>query len=152
MADSPLPGATADAIAARLTAHGWDPEYTTDSEVKVTFPDPEHGHAMRFSEFWLSWQLIDGRLAYGISDDIGGPWRARLGVEPDARPEAVADAADRAMHLLWHCDQRDALSKLHADYSLLSAMEVRMQELGRRVVVTPRMIREALKPSGGWTP
>lgn len=153
-----LPGDTVQAIADQLEARGWDPEYVTDSEIKMTFPDPSTGFAMRFSEFWLSWHLVDGRLAFGIGDDYGAPertrldWRTRLDIEADAPPEAVAVAADRAMHWLWHCDQRDALSELHQKYTLLGAMESRMQELGRRILVTPGMIREALKPSGSWTP
>lgn len=154
----PLPGDMVEEISDQLEAHGWDPEYVTDFEIKMTFPDPSTGHAMRFSEFWLSWHLVDGRLAFGIGDDYGAPertrldWRVPLGIEADAPPEAVAVAADRAMHLLWHCDQRDALSELHQKYMLLSAMETRMQELGRRMLVTPGMIRDALKPGGSWTP
>ncbi|MFI5880831.1 hypothetical protein [Streptomyces sp. NPDC051554] len=160
MPDNPyvrLPGDTVQAIADQLEARGWDPEYVTDVEIKTTFPDPSTGHAM--SEFWLSWHLVDGRLAFGVGDDYGASagrtrldWRAPLGIEADAPPEAVAGAADRAMHWLWHCDQRDALSELHDKYMLLSAMETRMQELGRRMLVTPGMIRDALKPSGSWTP
>jgi hypothetical protein len=154
-----LPGDTVEAISVQLQAHGWDPEYVTDVEIKMTFPDPATGHAMRFSEFWLSWHLVDGRLAFGVGDDYGASagrtrldWRAPLGIEADATPEVVAAAADRAMHLLWHCDQRDALNELHDKYMLRGAMEARMQELGRRMLVTPGMIRDALKPSGSWTP
>ncbi|MEU5596667.1 hypothetical protein [Streptomyces sp. NPDC020298] len=153
-----LPDATVQALDDQLKALGWDPEYVTDSEIKMTFPDPATGHAMRFSEFWLSWRLVDGRLAFGIGDDYGAPertrldWRTRLNIEADAPPEIVAAAADRAMHLLWHCDERDALRELHEKYMLLGAMEMRMKELGRRLMVTPGMVREALKPSGRWTP
>lgn len=148
-----LPSDTVQAIADQLEAHGWDPEYVTDVEIKMTFPDPSTGHAMRFSEFWLSWRLVDGRLAFGVGDDYGAPertrldWRTRLDVEADASPEVVAAAAGRAMHLLWHCDERDALRELHEKYMLLSAMQTRMQNLGRRLMVTPGMIRDALKPS-----
>lgn len=154
-----LPGDTVQEISDQLEARGWDPEYVTDSEIKMTFPDPDTGHAMRFSEFWLSWHLVVGRLAFGIGDDYGAAagrtrldWRIGLDVEAGATPEAVAAAADRAMHLLWHCDERDALRELHEKYRLLSAMQIRMQGLGRRLLVTPGMIRDALKPSGSWTP
>lgn len=153
-----LSDVTVQAIADQLEARGWDPEYITDFEIKMTFPDPGTGHAMRFSEFWLSWRLVDGRLAFGIGDDYGAPertrldWRARLGIDADAAPEAVALAADRAMHWLWHCDERDALRELHEENRQLSAMKSRMAELGRRMVVTPGMIRDALKPSGRRTP
>jgi hypothetical protein len=153
-----LPGDTVDAISDQLGARGWDPEYVTDSTIKMTFPAPDTGHAMRFSEFWLSWRLIDGQLAFGIGDDYGAPertrldWRTRLDIEGDATTETVAMAADRAMHLLWHCDERDALRKLHQENALLSAMKTRMQELGRRLMVTPGMIRDALKPGGRRTP
>ncbi|GAA1065195.1 hypothetical protein [Streptomyces asiaticus] len=143
-----LPADTTLAIADQMRVLGWDPEYVTDSEIKMTFPDPDTERAMRFSEFWLSWRLIDGRLTYGVGDDIGDPWRKQLDVDADASPEAVAVAADRVMHLLWHFDERDALSELHQKYMLLSAMQIRMQELGRRMLVTPGMIRDALKPSG----
>lgn len=141
-----------------LEALGWDPEYVTDTEIMMTFPDPGTGHAMRFSEFWLSWRLVDGHLVFGIGDDYGAPertrldWRTRLDIEADAPPETVALAADRAMHLLWHFDARDALRELHQKYLLLSAMQTRIQELGSRMLVTPGMIRDALKPSGSWTP
>lgn len=153
-----LPAEMLQALEDQLRVHGWDPEYVTDSEIKLTFPDPDTGHAMRFSEFWLSWRMVGGRLTFGIGDDYGAPertrvdWRTRLDVGADAAPKAVAGAADRAMHLLWHCDERDALRELHEKYRLLSAMQTRMQELGRRMLVTPGMIRDALKPSGSWTP
>lgn len=153
-----LPDETLQALSDQLEARGWDPEYVTDSEIKLTFPDPGTGHAMRFSEFWLTWRLVDGRLAFGVGDDYGAPertrldWRTRLDVAADAPPETVALAADRAMHLLWHLDERDALRELHEENRLLSAMKTRIQELGRRMLVTPGMIRDALKPSGSWTP
>ncbi|MFE2486038.1 hypothetical protein ACFXGR_22610 [Streptomyces mirabilis] len=147
-----LPGGTVEAISVQLQAHGWDPEYVTDSDIKMTFPDPSTGYAMRFSEFWLSWRLVDEDLAYGVADDVGDPWRARLDTDAEATPRSVAAAANRAMHLLWHCDERDALRELHEKYMLRGAMEMRMQELGRRMLVTPGMIRDALKPSGSWTP
>lgn len=147
-----LPDATVQAISDHLEALGWDPEYVTDSEIKMTFPDPDTGFAMRFSEFWLSWRLIDGQLTFGIGDDMGDPWRRQLDVAADAAPRIVAEAADRTMHLLWHCDDRDALRKLHTENQLLYALQQRMKELGRRIVVTPGMIRDALKPTGSWTP
>lgn len=145
---------TLQALSDQLEARGWDPEYVTDSEIKMTFPDPSTGFAMQFSEFWLSWRLVDGRLAFGVGDDYGAPertrldWRTRLDVGADASPAIVAAAADHAMHLLWHFDARDALRELHQENALLSAMRTRMQELGRRLMVTPGMIRDALKPSG----
>ncbi|WP_037616419.1 hypothetical protein [Streptomyces aureus] len=153
-----LPGATVQAISDQLEGRGWDPEYVTDVEIKMTFPDPSTGFAMQFSEFWLSWRLVDGRLAFGVGDDYGAPertrldWRTRLDVEADTSAQAVALAADRAMHWLWHCDERDALRELHDKIRLLGAMETRMKELGRRLMVTPGMVRDALKPSGSWTP
>ncbi|MDT0435631.1 MULTISPECIES: hypothetical protein [Streptomyces] len=139
-------------LSTTLEGRGWDPEYVTNSEAKITFPDPETSHPMRFSEFWLSWRLDRGYTAYGVGDDIGSPWRARLLVDPDASPETVAAAADQEMHLLWHCDQQRSLRDLSERNRLLSAMEVRMMELGRRLIVTPRAIRAALVPSGRWTP
>ncbi|MGY5047342.1 hypothetical protein ACWDE0_17130 [Streptomyces sp. 900105755] len=148
-----LSDATLQALSDQLEACGWDSEYVTDSEIKMTFPDSATGFAMRFSEFWLSWRLVEGRLAFGVGDDYGAPertrldWRTRLDVEADASPEVLAAAADRAMHWLWHCDERDALRELHGKYMLLGAMETRVQERGRRLVVTPGMIRDVLKPS-----
>lgn len=149
-----LPDETLQAIEDHLRAHGWDPEYVTEYEIKMTFPDPTTGHAMQFSEFWLSWRMVDGQLAFGIGDDYGAPertrldWRTRLDIDADAPPEAVADAADRAMHLLWHFDERAARRELHERIRLMSDMERRMQELGRRMLVTPAMVRDALKSSG----
>ncbi len=148
-----LPDDTVQAIGDQLEARGWFIEHPDISYIEVNFPDPDTGHAMRFSGWWLSWRLVDGQLAYGVGDDtMGLAWRVRLDLPTGATPEAVAVAADRAMHLLWHCDQRDALSELHQKYALLSALEIRMQELGRRLMVTPGMIRAALKPSGSWMP
>ncbi|MFE5140337.1 hypothetical protein ACFRDV_22115 [Streptomyces fagopyri] len=147
-----LPDDTVEAISEQLEARGWAPEYVTDAEIKMTFPDPRTGIAMGYSEFWLSWRLVDGQITYGIADDIGDDWRRELEVTDAMAPGAVAEAADRVMHLLWHCDERDALRELHQKCSLLSALEFRMQELGRRLMVTPGMIRNALKPSESWTP
>ncbi|MFJ8006100.1 hypothetical protein [Streptomyces fagopyri] len=148
-----LPDDTVETINGQLRARGWEIEHECDCWIEVYFPDPDTGRAMGFSGWWLSWRLVDGQLAYGVGDDTADlAWRAQLAVGPDAGPAAVAEAADRAMHLLWHCDERHALSELHQKYSLLSALEIRMQELGRRLVVTPGMIRAALKPSGSWTP
>jgi hypothetical protein len=145
-----LPTSTVLALSDQLEALGWDPEYVTDSEIKMTFPDPGTGHAMRLSEFWLSWRLVEGQCAYGIGDDIGDPWRAQLDVDTEATPETVAAAADRAMHLLWHCDERALIRELQKRNSELGAMEMRMKGLGRRLVVTPGMILDALEPSGSW--
>lgn len=145
------------AICNALAALGWeiDHNYNGNSigDIEVWWPDPDTGHAMRFSGWWLSWRMVDGALAYGVGDDTADrAWRKSLDLGAAPSPEAVAAAADRAMHLLWHCEERDALSELHEKYMLLSAMETRMQELGRRMLVTPGMIRDALKPSGSWTP
>lgn len=145
------------AICDALTALGWEVDHTYNGDsigdIEVWWPDPATGHAMQFSGWWLSWRLVDGHLAYGVGDDTADrSWRKRLDVDAVAAPEAVAAVADRAMHLLWHCDERDALRELHQKYSLLSALEFRMQELGRRLMVTPGMIRDALKPSTRWTP
>lgn len=148
-----LPDDTVQAITDHLEGLGWFIEHVDLSYIEVNFPDPETGHAMGFSGWWLSWRLVDGQLSYGVGDDtMDLRWRTRLNVESDADPETVAAAADRAMHLLWHCDDRDARHELHEKNSLLSAMQVRMAELGRRMLVTPGMIRDALKPSGRWTP
>ncbi|MFJ6540522.1 hypothetical protein ACIQMP_07740 [Streptomyces sp. NPDC091385] len=147
-----LPSAMTLAISDRLEARGWTAEYVIDTEMELTFPDPDTGHAMRFSGWWLSWRLVDGRIAYGIADYHGDPWRKRLEVAADAPPEAVAAAADRAMHLLWHLDERSDRRKMRERNELLCAMETRMAELGRRLLVTPGLIRAALKPSGSWTP
>lgn len=149
-----LPDDTLQAISDQLEAQGWDPEYVTEYEIKMTFPDRATGHAVQFSEFWLSWHMVDGRLAFGVGDDYGASegrtrldWRAPLDIEADASPQAVAVAADRAMHWLWHCDERASRRELHEKIRLLSDMQRRMQELGRRMLVTPAMIRDALKPS-----
>jgi hypothetical protein len=148
-----LPGDTVQEISDQLEARGWQVEYATDIEMEVAFPDPDTGHAMRFSGWWLSWRGVGGQLAYGVGDDNADrSWTKRLDLDAEASPEAVAVAADRAMHLLWHCEERDLARRLYEENSLLSAMKVRMQELGRRLLVTPGMIRDALKPSGSWTP
>lgn len=148
-----LPDDTVQAISDQLEARGWYIEHPDISYIEVSFPDPDTGHAMRFSGWWLSWRLVDGQLAYGVGDDTAGlAWRVRLDLPADAAPEAVAVAADRAMHLLWHCEERDLAHELYEKDRLLKAMEMRMKELGRRLLVTPGMIRDALKPSGSWTP
>lgn len=148
-----LPDDTVQAISDQLEARGWEIEHPDISYIEVSFPDPDTGHAMRFSGWWLSWRLVDGQLAYGVGDDTAGLiWRARLDVPAEATPDAVAAAADRAMHLLWHCHDRDLVRELYEKDRFLKAMETRMQELGRRMLVTPGMIRDALKPSGSWTP
>ncbi|MFI1535550.1 hypothetical protein [Streptomyces anandii] len=147
-----LPDDTVQAISDALESHGWQVEYSTDTEMEIVFPDPRTGHAMRFSGWWLSWRLVDGQLAYGIGDDNGAPWRQRLDIAANAAAGVVAAAADRAMHLLWHLDAQEHAHKLHRQSDLLRAMEMRMEELGRRLVVTPGMVRSALKPSGSWTP
>jgi hypothetical protein len=140
-----LDDSTVDALCAALTARGWEVEWTTDSYVEVWFPDPETGSAMRFSGWWLSWRLVDGRLRYGIGDDTTDlAWRTELQVPDEAAPDTVAEAADRAMHLLWHCDARDTLSTLYRERSRQWAVEDRMRALSRRLVVTPGMIRDAL--------
>ncbi|WP_369043484.1 hypothetical protein [Streptomyces sp. Midd1] len=148
-----LPDGMVPAINEQLEARGWQVEYDCDSYVEVYFPDPDTGHAMRFSGWWLSWRVVDGQLAYGVGDDTAGlAWRARLELGAAAGPRAVAEAADRAMHLLWHREDAEARAKLHEETRLLSAMEQRMTELGRRFLVTPAAIRQALKPSESWTP
>ncbi|MFE5142944.1 hypothetical protein ACFRDV_35730 [Streptomyces fagopyri] len=141
------------AINEQLEARGWGIEYDSDSYIEVYFPDPGTGDAMRFSGWWLSWRLVGGQLSYGIGDDtVDLAWRAQLDVPTDAGPAAVAEAADRAMHLLWHTKDRNLLRKLHEETALLSAMKTRMEELGRRLLVTPGMIRDALKPSRSCSP
>ncbi|MER8030713.1 hypothetical protein ABTZ78_17340 [Streptomyces bauhiniae] len=147
-----LPDATTQAIADRLEARGWTAEYVTDTEMELTYPAPDTGLPMRFSGWWLSWRLVDGRLTYGIADYNGNPWRRQLDIARDAPADVVAEAADRAMHLLWHLDDRTNSLDLHEENRLLRAMEMRMTELGRRFLVTPGAIRAALKPSGSWAP
>ncbi|MFJ4551077.1 hypothetical protein ACIP4X_17930 [Streptomyces sp. NPDC088817] len=147
-----LPADTVQAISDALEAKGWQVEYATDSEMEIVFPDPQTGYAMRFSEWWLSWRLVDGRLAYGLGDDLGDPWRKQLDVDADAAAEVVAAAADRAMHLLWHLVAQEHTRKVERKIGLLWAMKMRMAELGRRLVVTPGMVRSALKESNAWTP
>ena len=148
-----LPDTTVQGICDRLENLGWFIEHPDISYIEVNFPDPDTGHAMRFSGWWLSWRLVDGKLAYGVGDDTGDlRWRVQLDVGEGAGLDVVAAAADRAMHLLWHREERDALHELHKKYGLLRAMEFRMQELGRRLMVTPGMIRDALKPNQSWTP
>ncbi|MET7746182.1 hypothetical protein [Streptomyces sp. NPDC005385] len=145
-----LPDGRLQALCEQLEARGWEIEHRSYSYVEIYFPDPDTGHAMRFSGWWLSWRRLDGQLAYGVGDDTADlAWRAQLTVEADAGPATVADAADRAMHLLWHIEDRDASSNLHEETALLRAMQTRMQELGRRLLVTPGMIRDALK--SGWS-
>jgi hypothetical protein len=142
------------ALCGHLEALGWEVEHVCDEYIEIWFPDPDTGHAMRFSGRWLSWREVDGHLAFGVGDDTADlKWRKRLDLDgPPDDLKAVAAAADRAMHLLWHCDERDNSSKMYAKNTLLRAMEIRMTELGRRLVVTPGMIRDALKPSGEWLP
>ncbi|MFG3043554.1 hypothetical protein ACGFZR_01325 [Streptomyces sp. NPDC048241] len=146
-----LPDAVTQAIADRLEARGWRAEYVTNTEMELTFPDPDTGHAMRFSGWWLSWRLVDGGIAYGIGDYNGDPWRQQLDLALDASAEVVAEAADQAMHLLWHLDDRNNSRKLHEDNRLLRALEMRATELGRRLLVTQGMIRSALKPTANRT-
>ncbi|MET7944363.1 hypothetical protein [Streptomyces sp. NPDC005302] len=148
-----LPDGRLQALCEQLEARGWEIEHRSYSYVEIYFPDPDTGHAMRFSGWWLSWRRLDGQLAYGVGDDTADlAWRAQLAVGSEAGPAAVAEAADRAMHLLWHTEDRDARDKLYEETALLSAMQARMQELGSRLLVTPGMIRDALKPSMRWTP
>lgn len=140
-----LPDKTVQAISDQLEARGWEAEYVTDTEMELTFPDPEIGNAMRFSGWWLAWRLIDGHVGYGISDDIGNPWLTRLDVPNDAPPEAVAVAADQAMHLLWHLAERDDSRKMQVSLGRLRSLEARIEDLASRLVVTPSMLRNALK-------
>lgn len=149
---APLSQESILALCGHLEALGWEVEYACDGYLEVWFPDPDTGHSMRFSGWWLSWREVDGQLAFGVGDDtMDLVWRKPLDTPGDDM-KAVAAAADRSMHLLWHCDERDALSKLHQEKALLNAMRIRMQEMGRRLLVTPGMVRDALKPSGRWTP
>jgi hypothetical protein len=143
-----LEDSTVEAMRAALTARGWEVEWTTDSYIEVWFPAPDTGSAMRFSGRWLSWRLVDGQLRYGVGDDTADlRWRAELQLPDPAGPEAVADAADRAMHLLWHCDARDALRDAARERSQHWAMADRMRSLANRTLVTPGMIRKALEPA-----
>jgi hypothetical protein len=136
------------AVLERLEALGWEIEYAPGGwprgEIEVWYPDPVTGHAMQFSGWWISWRPVDGVVAYGIGDDIGDPWRATLDTDT-GDPVAVATAADRAMHMLWHEEERDLRTKLYKESAQLRALRRDIGALANRVVVTPGMLRTALK-------
>lgn len=138
------------AIVERLEALGWEVEHYYDGyptgDIEVSRPDPDTGHAMRFSGWWISWRIVDGELGYGVGDDtMGHRWRQKI--EADTRsPMAVADAADRVMHMLWHTEERDLRADLYAKVERANRIVERVQALAHRVLVTPGQIRDALKP------
>ncbi|MCW2890995.1 MAG: hypothetical protein JWO75_484 [Actinomycetia bacterium] len=151
---APLSQEMIDALCGHLEALGWEIEWSTDGYIEVWFPDPDTGHAMRFSGWWLSWREVDGQLAFGVGDDTADlKWRKKLALDaPVDDLKAVAVAADRAMHLLWHCDERDNSREIHRENSRLWALEQQMLSLSMRIVVTPGMLRAALKRHGRVRP
>lgn len=141
-----LPDTTIQAICDSLEGFGWYIEHPDLSYIEVNFPDPDTGHAMRFSGWWLSWREVDGQLAYGVGDDTAGlVWRRSLDVAADATPETVAAAADRAMHLLWHLEDRDLHDSKRAELGQLREMSRQVHLLGFRVFVAPGMLRDLWK-------
>lgn len=136
------------AIMERLEALGWEIEYAPGGwpigEIEVWYPDPVTGHAMQFSGWWISWRPVDGVVAYGIGDDTGDPWRATFDADT-SDPVAVANAADRAMHMLWHEEERDLRAELYAKGAQLRALRHDVGALANRIVVTPGMLRATLK-------
>lgn len=136
------------AILERLEALGWEIEYAPGGwprgEIEVWYPDPATGHAMQFSGWWISWRPVNGVVTYGIGDDVGDPWRATFDADT-SDPVAVANAADRGMHMLWHEEERAARDELHGKSAQLRALRQDVGALANRIVVTPGMLRAALK-------
>jgi hypothetical protein len=141
------------ALMEHLEALGWEIEYAPGGwprgEIEVWYPDPLTGHAMQFSGWWISWRPVDDVVTVGVGDDtMDRRWRATLTADT-SDPVAVADAADRAMHKLWHEEDRDLRSKLYAENRQLGQLRDRVRELGYRMLVTPGMLRDALKATEG---
>ncbi|BBB01060.1 hypothetical protein RVR_8300 [Actinacidiphila reveromycinica] len=147
--DTHTHGEFLDALLERLEALGWEIEYAPGGwphgEIEVIYPDPKTGHAMRFSGWWISWRPVDGVVACGVGDDtMDRRWRATLDVDT-TDPVAVANAADRAMHLLWHQEDADLREKLYAQEARHRAFRQDVETLANRIVVTPGMLRTVLK-------
>ncbi|MFJ2630854.1 hypothetical protein ACIO6U_02670 [Streptomyces sp. NPDC087422] len=137
-------------ILERLEALGWEIEHSYDGypngDIEVFWPDPRTGQAMQFSGWWISWRPVEGKLAFGVGDDtMDLRWRQPLDADTS---DPVANAADRAMHLLWHQEDADLRHQLHQKNYALENLKQRIEALSRRVVVTPGMLRDALKGGG----
>lgn len=137
------------ALLHRLEALGWEIEYAPGGypigEIEAWYPDPATGHAMQFSGWWISWRPVDGVVTYGVGDDtMDRRWRATLDTDT-SDPTAVANAADRAMHMLWHEDERALRDELYAKEARHRALRQDVEALAGRIVVTPGMLRAALK-------
>jgi hypothetical protein len=144
----PEPPQFLDALMARLEELGWEIEYAPGGwprgEIEVWYPDPKTGHAMQFSGWWISWRPVEDVVSFGIGDDIGDPWRATFDADA-ADPVAVATAADRAMHKLWHEDERDARDEMYAREARHRAFRRDVEALANRLIVTPGTLRALLK-------
>lgn len=135
-----------EAITERLESLGWEIEYYNDGYIEVSRPDPKSGETMRFSGWWISWRVVEGRIGWGVGDDtMDLRWRQPLDVDL-SYPREIADAADRAMHMLWHTEERDLRADLYAKVEKANRIMERVQALAQRVLVTPGQIRDALKP------
>jgi hypothetical protein len=137
------------ALLERLEALGWEIEYAPGGwprgEIEVWYPDPKTGHAMQFSGWWISWRPVNDVVTAGIGDDtMDRLWKATLDADT-SDPVAVANAADRAMHMLWHEEERDLRTELYAKSAQLWALRQDVEALANRIVVTPGMLRAALK-------
>ncbi|MET9222338.1 hypothetical protein ABZX65_26740 [Streptomyces sp. NPDC003300] len=133
----------------RLEALGWEIEHSYDGypngDIEVFWPGPRTGQAMQFSGWWISWRPVEGKLAFGVGDDtMDRRWRQPLDADT-TDPVAVANAADRAMHMLWHEDERDLRRELYAENRRLGQLRERVRELAHRMLVTPGQLRDALK-------
>lgn len=130
-------------LIAELEALGWDVEYAPAHELKIGRRDPATGKDASFCGAWMSWRMLDGAVVYGV-----GPERdphdilALNGPTDDAK--AVAAAADRAMHALWHKEQDEQIARLGAQNAKLSTLTARLGRLTRFPLVTSRQIRAVL--------
>jgi hypothetical protein len=145
-----------DAVVQRLEALGWEFEWSDVGDsygyIEVWRPDPDKGYAMRFSGWWISWRLVDGKLGYGVGDDTSDlRWRQSLNADI-SDPVAVADAADQAMHMLWHVEERDLRAELYAQADRMNRLKQRIEVLAYRVLVTPGQLRDALKSTSEGRP
>lgn len=137
------------ALLERLEALGWEIEYAPggwpSGEIEVWYPDPETGHAMQFSGWWISWRPVDGVVTAGVGDDtMDRRWKATLDADT-SDPVAVANAADRAMHMLWHQEEDDLRRELYAKSAQLRALRQDVESMANRIIVTPGMLRAVLK-------
>ncbi len=142
------------ALMERLEALGWEIEYAPGGwprgDIEVWYPDPKTGDAMQFSGWWISWRPVDGVVTAGVGDDtMDSRWRATLDADTS---DPVATAADRAMHMLWHQEEDGLRRELYAENRRLGQLRERVRELGYRMMVTPGMLRAALKVTEKETP